>query len=629
MKKIITIIMALAVCAISVSAVSNSNQNTESAQLTAERVFSSNPQIVLSGDIQSEVKQQRDHTESPIISAVDCPPEAQLELEICGDDNNGGCLMPLGTEQFESISCGIFVCGTYWSDDVIRDTDWYELVLIERGFVKWLAVGDAPTRIWMYDGSAGCEGAVWLASVSANPDDTASFELEVPAGTYWLVVGPDDWYDMPCDGSGDYGNNYVGSVICELGTPILSVAPDSVYGEALEGFTNTEILTISNAGTGRLNFTASAIQDLTMIIASDQPDNPGYSDIDLPSLLAIGKSDQTEEFYENLLIWIKQNHNIGPRLNLVDCPGDAIFETEACGDDINGGCSMTPGFEAFETLDCNTIVCGTAWSDGSTRDTDWYILNLTEPTLFTWSVTADFPLLTLIILPGSAGNECADYEALLIEVADPGDTAQIITSLPAGSYWLWVGPTGWYDMPCDGTGEYENDYVASLKCEPPWLLIDVLSGTIHEGDSPVIMNVFLNATDLLPGTYTGDIIFNSNDDVNSPLDVPVVFVVNHVYEYIPGDANMTEGNWPAELTSADVTYLVNYFRRLNAGCSFEGFYAAADANGDCKVIGNDVTYLVNYFRSWLPPPDGCPDFPHIPPVEENYPACGLMPLNAR
>ncbi len=621
MKKITIIILVLVVGVVSAQAISNSNHNVRSTQLTAGKIMSPDPQMKSSKDSPLSIDRQKSEQVMPIIAAVDCPPGAQIEEEDCGEDNNGGCLMTPGSEQFESISCGVFVCGTYWSDDVIRDTDWYELVLTERGFVRWLAVGDAPTRIWMYDGNAGCTDAVWLASAGADPSDTASAELELPAGTYWLVVGPDDWYDMPCDGSGDYGNNYVASVICELGTPILSVVPDSVYGEALEGFTDTETVTISNAGEGRLNFTTTAIQDLIMSLTAENRENRDYSNVDLPTFLASEKPSEIEQIYENLPLKINHGHNPGRRLNMVDCPGDGIPESESCGDDINGGCAMAPGTEAFETLNCNTTVCGKVWSDGSTRDTDWFILSLTEPTLFTWSVTADFPLLTLILLPGTTGNECGNYEALIIEVADPGDTAKIVASLPIGEYWMWVGPTGWYDMPCDGTGEYENDYVASLKCEPPWLSIDVISGSLHEGDSPVTMNVLLDATDLLPGTYTGDIIFNSNDEINSPLDVPVVFVVNHVYEYIPGDANMTEGTWPAELTGGDVTYLVNFFRSSATACLFDNFYAAADVNGDCRLTGNDVTYLVNYFRSSNPLPNGCPDFPHIPPTEENYPAC--------
>ncbi|MCP4582079.1 MAG: hypothetical protein GY839_10700, partial [candidate division Zixibacteria bacterium] len=97
----------------------------------------------------------------------------------------------------------------------------------------------------------------------------------------------------------------------------------------------------------------------------------------------------------------------------------------------------------------------------------------------------------------------------------------------------------------------------------------------------------------------------------------------------PGDANMGSAVWPAELNGADVTYLVGYFRWMNQGCSFDGFYASADANGDCIIIGSDVTYLVNYFRQLAPAPEGCPDYPDMLPVEETYPECAVMPLLVR
>jgi hypothetical protein len=69
------------------------------------------------------------------------------------------------------------------------------------------------------------------------------------------------------------------------------------------------------------------------------------------------------------------------------------------------------------------------------------------------------------------------------------------------------------------------------------------------------------------------------------------------YEYLPGDANMPFiSTWPPEVSEADVIYLVNYFKIINSPCLLDGFYASADINGDCKVIGSDVTRLVNYFR---------------------------------
>ncbi|MCP4582298.1 MAG: hypothetical protein GY839_11850 [candidate division Zixibacteria bacterium] len=68
------------------------------------------------------------------------------------------------------------------------------------------------------------------------------------------------------------------------------------------------------------------------------------------------------------------------------------------------------------------------------------------------------------------------------------------------------------------------------------------------------------------------------------------------YEYLPGDANMPNGIWPPAVIGSDVTYLVNYFRAIGGPCLLDGFYASADANGDCLVIGSDVTKLVTYFR---------------------------------
>jgi hypothetical protein len=44
------------------------------------------------------------------------------------------------------------------------------------------------------------------------------------------------------------------------------------------------------------------------------------------------------------------------------------------------------------------------------------------------------------------------------------------------------------------------------------------------------------------------------------------------------------------------------------GCLVNGFYASADANGDCQVIGSDVSRLVEYFRGRAPI-SYCPDFP--------------------
>jgi len=94
----------------------------------------------------------------------------------------------------------------------------------------------------------------------------------------------------------------------------------------------------------------------------------------------------------------------------------------------------------------------------------------------------------------------------------------------------------------------------------------------------------------------------------------------NVYEYLPGDVNMSGGGWPATATGPDVTYLVNFFRGAltSHACYLDGFWASADANGDCNIIGSDVTKLVNVFRG-LGSILYCIDYPPAWPTPADLP----------
>ncbi|MCP4582003.1 MAG: carboxypeptidase regulatory-like domain-containing protein [candidate division Zixibacteria bacterium] len=98
------------------------------------------------------------------------------------------------------------------------------------------------------------------------------------------------------------------------------------------------------------------------------------------------------------------------------------------------------------------------------------------------------------------------------------------------------------------------------------------------------------------------------------------------YPYLPGDVNMFNGAWPPVIIGGDVTYLVNYFRLLPSSqpCLLDGFWASADANGDCLVIGSDVTRLVNFFRS-LGEIVYCPDYTPLWPSPDDIPT--IAPIN--
>jgi hypothetical protein len=90
------------------------------------------------------------------------------------------------------------------------------------------------------------------------------------------------------------------------------------------------------------------------------------------------------------------------------------------------------------------------------------------------------------------------------------------------------------------------------------------------------------------------------------------------YDYVPGDANMINAQWPPQVIGSDVTYLVGYFRALNPPCPLDGFYASGDANGDCLVIGSDVTKMVTYFRG-LTELSFCPDYEPMWPTPADCP----------
>ncbi|MCP4581520.1 MAG: MBL fold metallo-hydrolase [candidate division Zixibacteria bacterium] len=93
------------------------------------------------------------------------------------------------------------------------------------------------------------------------------------------------------------------------------------------------------------------------------------------------------------------------------------------------------------------------------------------------------------------------------------------------------------------------------------------------------------------------------------------------YAYLPGDVNMANGAWSPSVIGGDVTYLVNYFRGMpsSPSCLLDGFWASADANGDCLVIGSDVTKLVNYFRGSTEL-TYCADYAPLWPTPEDLPA---------
>ena len=161
----------------------------------------------------------------------------------------------------------------------------------------------------------------------------------------------------------------------------------------------------------------------------------------------------------------------------VTCPPNGIPEGEpecydGSSDEFNVGCNAEPPLEPiWSEISCDDTICGKSGvfltdpndPDVFTRDTDWYRFYLTEPSVVEMGGVADFPLQLLFF---DRTVSCDDYNYSGGSVGRC-DTIRIIETLLPGEYWLWAGPSDWFeDLECDGTGGLGNDYVMWVVCTP-------------------------------------------------------------------------------------------------------------------------------------------------------------------
>jgi glucose/arabinose dehydrogenase len=148
----------------------------------------------------------------------------------------------------------------------------------------------------------------------------------------------------------------------------------------------------------------------------------------------------------------------------------------------------------------------------------------------------------------------------------------------------------------DQQGQPLADVYVSLQGTPILDSTDTDGNYLLGGMGDGTFDVLFYRPPLIDSLISGVTVFSGDTTI-----LNISLQQTDTYTYLPGDANMTTGMWPASVLGGDVTYMVSYFRGLptNPACNLGGFYCAADANGDCQVIGSDVTRLVNYFRGLI------------------------------
>jgi hypothetical protein len=140
-------------------------------------------------------------------------------------------------------------------------------------------------------------------------------------------------------------------------------------------------------------------------------------------------------------------------------------EGEDCGADTNGGCNVLPT-PTFGSIACDETVCGTAWADGGTRDTDWFLFSH-KGGVVSASLVSAFPGAVFIVdvspcpatLLGSIGSS-----------SGCGNSIPAVAELPAGEYAIVVltaqaDGIGIFDgYPCCAGDANANAYTVTLTC---------------------------------------------------------------------------------------------------------------------------------------------------------------------
>lgn len=152
-----------------------------------------------------------------------------------------------------------------------------------------------------------------------------------------------------------------------------------------------------------------------------------------------------------------QNQGVAPCVMCQDTEGEP---SGGCADNyvdnFNGGCNSTPA--VFSPIACGQTVCGQSGTflSGTSqfRDTDWYRVTITQRTVLTWTVTADFaPLIGFIAQP-------CPQTAFISSVVGVACQATTLTSacLNPGQYVCFVAPSVFTGVPCG------SHYTGTLTC---------------------------------------------------------------------------------------------------------------------------------------------------------------------
>ena len=143
-------------------------------------------------------------------------------------------------------------------------------------------------------------------------------------------------------------------------------------------------------------------------------------------------------------------------------------ENEPCGQRLNNGCNLDP--PAFIPISCGDLYCGQTSAENDLRDSDWFEMQVDEPTRIRIFFEGEFETYVGLIdqtIPGVQGCENLGDDAQFHMIVDSCEVGYLEADLPvAGYYYLIALPLVYNGYPCSSGPFMYHFGVECLSLQP-------------------------------------------------------------------------------------------------------------------------------------------------------------------
>ena len=412
------------------------------------------------------------------------------------------------------------------------------------------------------------------------------------------------------------------SVSAHIFAPEIRIAEDSINTSVAAGAQSTVPLLIENTGPGALDYQISRQMFNGKLTSASTPNSSDLAPIGY-RLADQEKSPISEPFYAEVLrgsggpdnwgySWIDSDDPLGPSYGWVNI---SSLGTEIIGlgdDDTSAALNIGFAFPFYQNSYAKLYVGSNGvitFGSGSTNRTNTNFPNIAAPNniIALWWDDLDPRRGGHIYYYSDIANNrfVVSFEGTPNYYSTTGTGSLTFQAVlyPSGKILLQYG-TMTPGVDADGlngatigienssgtdglavvyNAAYMHNNLAIMFNAANWLTVTPAAGQIPPFSSTIVQ-VGMDATDLVDGIYNGKLTVQSNDPLTPSIDIPVNLTVAPTY--VCGDAS---GN--GVVNALDVTYLINFLYKSGPAPNPPG---AGDANGNGATNALDITYLINF-----------------------------------